>query len=144
MITCRFNVLALVVLAVIPLTAAVAQQSASDSCENIDPLVGRECISRRMEAKERRLAAIYPQALAAVRRNFARFGREDDRSDPDYLVRSQDAWKRFVANDCKVQAAFGGGSNPSISDREMDCYEEALDKRIEFLRQLADGSFGTG
>jgi len=43
-----------------------------------------------------------------------------------------------------VQAAFGGGSNPSISDREMDCYEDALDKRIELLRQLADETLNVG
>ncbi|AQR73159.1 hypothetical protein BXU08_05215 [Sphingomonas sp. LM7] len=97
-----------------------------------------------MAAKERTLALVYSQARAAVRRNFARYGREDNRSNPDHLVRSQASWKRFVADDCKVQAAFAGGSNPSISDRETGCYEDALDKRIEFLEQLANGSFGTG
>jgi uncharacterized protein YecT (DUF1311 family) len=140
----RCEFLALAALAAIPLTGAAARQSADISCGNIDPGVERACVDRRVEAKQRRLAAVYSQALAAVRRNFARYGREDNRSNPEYLVRSQAAWKQLVANDCKVRAAFGGGSNASISDRETNCHEAALDKRIEFLEQLADGSFGTG
>ncbi|MDV3456304.1 lysozyme inhibitor LprI family protein [Sphingomonas sp. HF-S4] len=139
----RFE-LALLVLAAIPSSGAAARQSIGASCDNVDPFVERECVDRRIEAKKRRLASLYTEALTAVRGNFARYGSQDNRSNPDYLMRSQMSWTQFVDNDCKVQAAFGGGSNSSISERETGCYEDALDRRIEFLEQLADGSFGTG
>jgi len=99
---------------------------------------------RTIERKERLLQATYKRAMQSVRKNFARYGQWDERSDSAYLTRSQAAWRQYIDNDCKVQAAFGGGSNPSISDRQMDCYERALDQRIDFLRQLADESFGVG
>jgi uncharacterized protein YecT (DUF1311 family) len=92
-----------------------------------------------MHRKEQLLATTYRQAMKSVRANFARYGQWDIRSDPSHLSQSQSAWKQYVDNDCKVRAAFGGGSNSSISDREMACYEEALEKRIEALRSLADG-----
>ncbi len=140
----RFDLLALAFLSAAPLTGSVAQQSAAPSCDNIDPFAVRACVDKRVATKERTLASVYSQALAAARRNFACYGREDNRSNPNHLVQSQASWRRLVADDCKVQAAFGGGSNPSISDRETDCYENALDKRIEFLGQLADGSLNAG
>lgn len=140
----RCDLLALAFFAAAPLMGSVAQQSAEPSCDNIDPFVVRACIDKRVAAKERTLASVYSRALTAARRNFARYGREDDRSNPGHLVRSPASWKRFVADDCKVQAAFGGGSNASISDRETACYEDALDQRIEFLGQLADGSLNAG
>jgi uncharacterized protein YecT (DUF1311 family) len=125
-------------------SAAPGAQPANSDCSNISPIVERECLGRRIAAKERLLGATFRLAMQSVRKNFARYGQWDKRSDPIYLTRSQAAWKQYVDSDCKVQAGFGGGSNPSISDREMDCYEGALDKRIEFLRQLADGTFGVG
>jgi uncharacterized protein YecT (DUF1311 family) len=129
-----------------PLFSAVraAEPASTASCSNIDPFAERECASKRIAAKERLLQATYRRAMRSVRKNFARYGQSDNRSNPAYLTRSQAAWKQYVDNDCKVQAAFGGGSNPSISDREMDCYEDALDKRIESLRQLADETLNVG
>ena len=121
-----------------------AEPAPTASCLNIDPFAERQCASKRIAAKERLLQATYSRAMRSVRKNFARYGQSDNRSNPVYLTRSQGAWKQYVDNDCKVQAAFGGGSNRSISDREMDCYEDALEKRIELLRELADGTLNVG
>ena len=148
MTTFRFSLLLAVALASsIPLHSSVvraAEPARTNSCADISPIVERECASKRIVAKERLLKATYRQAMKSVQKNFARYGQWDKRSDPVYLIRSQTAWKQYVDNDCRVQAAFGGGSNPSITDREMECYEDALDKRLELLRQLADGTFGAG
>jgi uncharacterized protein YecT (DUF1311 family) len=120
------------------------EKALTASCDNIDPFAERHCVSKRIAAKERLLEATYKRAMQSVRKNFARYGQWDRRSDPVYLTRSQSAWKQYVDNDCKVQAAFGGGSNPSISDRELECYEDALDKRLKVLRQLADETLNVG
>ncbi|WP_261269032.1 hypothetical protein [Sphingomonas sp. LC-1] len=130
--------------AVVPMAGAVSSTPNRLSCSNVDPDMARTYVDRRVKKKELQLTALYPKALASVRRNYMKFGRQDNRSDPIYFQRSQDAWKKFVLNDCKLRASFGGGSNSSISDRELDCYEGALDGRIEFFKQLADGSFGAG
>jgi uncharacterized protein YecT (DUF1311 family) len=119
--------------------AATSDQTRPADCSNIDPFAARKCVGARIE---RLLQATYRRAMQSPRKNFARYGQLDKRSDSAYLTRSQAAWKQYVDNDCKVQAAFGGGSNPSISDRQMDCYERA--QRIDFLRQLADETFGVG
>ena len=124
--------------------AAAQNEQPVDTCGNIDPASESQCISRRVEQKERRLTGIYPKALASVRSSFRKYGNEDNRTDPKYLEQSQARWKLFIESDCAVQAAFGGGSNPSISRRELVCHEDALDARIKLLDQLADGSFGTG
>lgn len=114
------------------------------NCSNINPQEERTCISRRRTAKEQRLKAVFTLALAAVSHSFKKYGDADNRTDPAYLKRSQAEWERFVEDDCIVKAAFGGGSNSSISDRHSDCYEIELDHRIEFLEQLASGSYGRG
>jgi len=139
----RFSCLGLLLLSTAAAAAASDQTRPAD-CSNIDPFAVRKCVGARIERKERLLQATYKRAMQSVRKNFARYGQSDNRSNPVYLTRSQAAWKRYVDNDCKVRAAFGGGSNPSISDREMDCYEDALDKRIELLRQLADETLNVG
>lgn len=127
----------------LPAAAAAAQApapNARDQCSNIDPFAERACIGRRIAGKEREMGRLYIRALAAVRGSYARYGGEDSRTSPDYLRRSQAAWRQFVASNCAVRAAYGGGSNASISDRETACREEDLDSRIAFLRQLATGS----
>jgi uncharacterized protein YecT (DUF1311 family) len=86
------------------------------------------------------MARLYTRALAAVRTSYERYGSSDSRTSPDFLERSQAAWRRFADSNCTVVAAYGGGSNSAISDRETACYEEELDRRIGFLRQLAEGS----
>jgi len=139
----RFSCLGLLLLSTAAAAAASDQTRPAD-CSNIDPFAVRKCVGARIERKERLLQATYKRAMQSVRKNFARYGQWDERSDSAYLTRSQAAWKQYIDNDCKVQAAFGGGSNPSISDRQMDCYERALDQRVDFLRQLADESFGVG
>jgi uncharacterized protein YecT (DUF1311 family) len=79
-------------------------------------------------------------ARKAVTRNFALHGANDLRTAPKYLDASQAAWKSYVRNNCTVIAAYGGGSNSAISNREMYCYEEELDRRIRFLRDVANGT----
>jgi uncharacterized protein YecT (DUF1311 family) len=141
----RFDLLgcAVLLLSAAPSVAAPDQAGPTD-CSSIDPFAVRKCVGARIERKELLLEATYKRAMQAVRKNFARYGQSDNRSNPVYLTRSQAAWKQYVDSDCKVQAAFGGGSNSSISDREMYCYEDAVDKRIELLRQLADETLNVG
>jgi len=121
---------------------SAAPTKTEQECGNINPQTVRSCLSRRIEAKEQHLGTVYTRALAAVADGFKKYGGFDNRTDPMFLRKSQAEWVRFVEDDCTVQAAFGGGSNSSISDRLTDCYEGELDRRIAFLEQLADGSFG--
>lgn len=131
----------------LPATAAMAQSPAAnarDRCSHIDPSTERACINRRIAGKEREMGRLYTRALAAVRASYRRYGDEDSRTSPEFLRRSQAAWRQFVDSNCAVRAAYDGGSNSSISDRETDCREGELDRRIAFLRQLAtaSGMFG--
>ena len=80
------------------------------------------------------------KARKALAKGFARYGDNDNRTDPKYLDASQAAWKRYVENNCTVIAAYPGGSNSAISDREIYCYEDELDRRIKFLRDVTDGT----
>jgi uncharacterized protein YecT (DUF1311 family) len=142
--------LVLALTAVAPAAAAggtgadVARATAEQSCQNIDPRVGRKCSAKRIASKELKLKSLYPRALDAVARDFELYGKFDNRTDPAFLERSQSAWERFIEDDCTVKAASGGGSNNSISDRYSACYEAELDHRIKFLEQLANGSYRTG
>jgi hypothetical protein len=111
-------------------------------CSNIDPSRQRQCISRRVERKTGTLERLYPKALAAVKAGFAKWGEGDTRMNPRYFVQAHRDWRRFVDSNCTVLAAFGGGSNSSISDRLTECHERALDERIALYRGLADGSYG--
>ena len=110
------------------------------NCSNISPDVQRQCIKRRIETKQLTLERLYPKALAAAR--AAKWGTGDRRMSPRYFVQAHRDWGRFVGSNCTALAAFGGGSNSSISDREAECHERELDQRIALYRQLADGTYG--
>jgi uncharacterized protein YecT (DUF1311 family) len=112
-------------------------------CSNISPTVQRQCIGRRVEAKSRLVNQLYTPALAAVRAGFAKWGRHDRRLDPRHFIRAHREWRQFIDSDCTAVGAFGGGSNSSISDRITQCYERALDERIQLYRQIADGTLGS-
>jgi hypothetical protein len=111
-------------------------------CSNISPSVQRSCIERRIETKERTLNQLYPNAVAAARSQFAKWGRNDNRLDPRHFIQAHADWGRFVASNCIAIGAIGGGSNSSISDRVAECRERALDERIALYRAIADGSYG--
>ena len=131
----------------VPMEKPLQAQSTTDvwpnpgNCSNISPDVQRQCIGRRINAKQRRLARLYPKALAAVRAGFAKWGTGDTRMSPRYFVQAHRDWRRFVESNCTALAGFGGGSNSSISDREAECHERELDQRIALYRQLADGTY---
>jgi uncharacterized protein YecT (DUF1311 family) len=145
MTTFRSSALTLIFALAFAGTATAQPKADADrQCSNIDPFVERACVDRRIAEKEKRLEHLYVQALQSVRNDAQRYGRNDNRSDPKYLEQSQTAWRRFVDADCTVRAAFGGGSNSAISDRETECWESALDQRLEFLGELANGSYGAG
>ena len=109
-------------------------------CGNIDPSTQRKCVGARIDGKERLMKRQFIEARAAVAHGFALYGPNDIRTDPKYLDASQTSWKQYVENDCTVIAAYGGGSNSAISDRIMYCYEDELDRRIQFLRDVTDGT----
>ena len=109
-------------------------------CGNIDPSAVRKCVGARIDRKERLMSRQLVSARRAVARNFARYGVADIRIAPKYLDASQAAWKQYVENNCTVIGAYGGGSNSAISDRKMHCYEEELDRRVRFLRDLTKGT----
>jgi hypothetical protein len=94
-----------------------------------------------MESKEAELARLYPRALASVRDRFRKYRRENVLADPRRFETAQAEWRRFVDNHCTVAAAFVGAFNSSFDDRYTECLEQELDRRIEFLRQVADGSY---
>ena len=112
------------------------------NCSNISPIEQRQCISRRIEAKERTLERLYTKALATVKAGFAKWGAGDIRTNPSHFIQAHHDWRRFVGSNCTTLAAFGGGSNSSISDREAECHERELDQRIALYRQFADGTYG--
>jgi len=124
--------------------ARAPDSQTNDRCSNIDPFVERKCVDRRIAGKERARRQLYAQALVSVRKDFAEYGNWDNRASPRFLERSQVEWKRFVDANCTVIGAFGGGSNPSITDRITGCYETELDRRIKFLSDLVQhtGEFG--
>jgi uncharacterized protein YecT (DUF1311 family) len=112
-----------------------------NDCANISPQVQRSCIGRRIERKQKQMESLYPRALAQVRRGSAQWGSNDNRLHPRFFVAAQRDWRRFVQSNCTAAAAFGGGSNSSITDRFMLCYEQEVDRRIALFRQMADGSY---
>ena len=119
---------------------SVQAQGAPDACSSIDPFAVRKCAGSRIERKEQQMAQLFAQARRVVARNFRRYGNYDRRTNPTFLEQSQTAWKRFVDSNCTVVAAYGGGSNSAISDRLLHCYEGELDRRIQFLRDVAKGT----
>jgi uncharacterized protein YecT (DUF1311 family) len=132
-----------IALAALALSTLSAQTTAPpDQCSNVSPQVERQCIGRRIERKQRRMETLYPRALAQVRRGYVRWGRNDNRMQPRFFEQAQRDWRRFVQSHCTATAAFGGGSNSSITDRFMDCYEQEIDRRIELFGRMADGSYG--
>lgn len=134
--------------AMVPMKAQLQAQSPTGvwptpgKCANISPDIQRQCISRRIDAKERTLERLYPKALASVKAGFAKWGSGDIRMNPSYFIQAHRDWHRFVDSNCTALAAFGGGSNSSISDREAECHERELDRRIALYRQFADGTYG--
>ena len=130
-------------IAALALSALSAQPAAAlDQCSNISPRVQRMCIGRRIERKQRQMETLYPRALAQVRSSHARWGRNDNRMHPRFFEQAQKDWRRFVQSNCTAAAAFGGGSNTSITDRFMQCYEEELDRRIALFQRMAGGRYG--
>ena len=85
--------------------------------------------------------ALYPRALVQARRGFAKWGRNDNRMHPRFFEQAHRDWRRFVDSNCTATAAFGGGSNSSISDRQTHCLEQELDRRIELYERMGKGSF---
>src|SRR4051812_27752730 len=75
-------------------------------CGNIDPFAVRKCVAARVARKERQMSRQFIQARKALARGFARYGKNDIRTDPKYLDASQAAWKRYVDNNCTVIAAY--------------------------------------
>jgi uncharacterized protein YecT (DUF1311 family) len=130
----------IVLFAAVATSVRVQAQATPDTCSSIDPFVVRKCVGERIEHKEHVMARQFAQARKAVGRNFALYGNNDNRTSPRFLEQSQTAWKRFVDSNCTVIAAYGGGSNSAISDRLMHCYESELDHRIQFLRDVAEGT----
>ena len=115
----------------------------AETCGNIDPSVQRKCVGTRIDAKVAKMEVLFVRARAEVAKSFAAYGRHDNRTDPRRLDAAQSAWRSFAEAHCDVVAAYGGGSNSAISDRATECFEDELDRRTEFLRQLAekDGIF---
>jgi hypothetical protein len=144
MTTFRCELLAATLAAAAGFAAPTSAQIWPDpkACGNIDPSTQRECISRRIAAKERELDRLYLAALTSVRAGFAKWGQNDNRMHPRYFMQAQTDWKRFVRSNCTATSAFGGGSNSSISDRYGACYEHQLDQRIELFKQVAEGTYG--
>jgi uncharacterized protein YecT (DUF1311 family) len=143
MTTFRFSLL--LACLVLPATAAHAgaappKPDRIGECGNIDPFAVRECVGTRIDRKEQLMKRQLIKARKAVARGFARYGDADNRSDPKFLDASQAAWKKFAENNCTVISAYSGGSNSAISDRIMHCYEEELDRRIRFLRDVTEGT----
>ena len=140
----RFDLLGLAGLLLIPagVTAGAASNSPTGpaGCSSIDPFAVRKCVAARIDRKERLMQHQFAKARSAIAQRFRRYGSNDNRSDPKYLDASQAAWKRFVDSNCTVIAAYNGGSNSATSDRLMYCYEGELDRRIQFLRNVANGS----
>jgi uncharacterized protein YecT (DUF1311 family) len=124
----------------LPAAERAANIPRTDECGNIDPSAVRKCVGGRIDRKERLMSQQLIKAREAVARGFARHGNNDNRTDPRYLDASQEAWKRYVESNCTVIAAYPGGSNSAISDREMYCYEEELDRRLQFLRDVSEGT----
>jgi uncharacterized protein YecT (DUF1311 family) len=123
-----------------PVTADARKGNHLGGCSNINPFAVRKCVGVRIERKERLMREQLIKARKAVARRFGRYGDNDNRSDPKFLDASQAAWKKFAENNCTVIAAYSGGSNSAISDRIMYCYEEELDRRIRFLRDVTEGT----
>jgi uncharacterized protein YecT (DUF1311 family) len=139
----RFSLLFLCLFTPGSMSAAVKHAPHTEGageCGNIDPFAVRKCVGARIERKEQLMSRRLLQARKAVAQDFARYGKNDVRTDPKYLDASQATWKRYVENNCTVIAAYGGGSNSSISDREMYCYEQELDRRTQFLQDVANGT----
>jgi uncharacterized protein YecT (DUF1311 family) len=143
MIIFRFSVLLLCLFLPASVLSAVKGAPNIDrigECGNVNPFAVRKCVSARIDRKERRMSRQFIEARKAVARGFARYGDNDNRTDPKFLDESQAAWKRYVKSNCTVIAAYFGGSNSAISDREMYCYEQELDRRMKFLRDAVDGT----
>jgi uncharacterized protein YecT (DUF1311 family) len=136
----RSGILAFAILAAGLSAARVQAQDATGACSTINPGVVRSCMESRIERKERLMSHLFAQARRSVARNFARYGSNDNRSDPKFLDASQAAWKQWVDSNCTVIAAYNGGSNSATSDRIANCYEGELNRRIEFLRSASNGT----
>ena len=92
-----------------------------------------------------RLASLIPLGTGGLLislHGFANWGAGDIRTNPSHFIQAHHDWRRFVGSNCTTLAAFGGGSNSSISDREAECHERELDQRIALYRQFADGTYG--
>ncbi len=110
------------------------------TCSSLSPSEVRMCVSARIQSKERTLTHVLARTRERVARSHADYGHWDNRTAPHFVDRSQAAWASYVEANCTVSAAFGGGSNSAISDRFSACFEEELDSRIRFLRDLSDGT----
>lgn len=84
----------------------------------------------------------FGQAHAYIIDHENKRGMQDVRRSPIYLEWSQSAWKEFAQQNCAVIAGLTGGSNAWVSRYETDCYSAALDERIKFLEDIANGKVG--
>lgn len=106
------------------------------------PITEYQCRGRNIERKERRLERAFGAALEFIRsREQGPQYMSDSRRSPIYLEWSQVAWRQYVEQDCTVQAGLLGGSNAWVSRYWINCYEQELEHRIQFLENVAAGTF---
>jgi uncharacterized protein YecT (DUF1311 family) len=96
------------------------------------------CIQRTIDLLNEKVDSAYRKAL------YARPERDDFdlRKNRDQLRKSQVAWLAYKDENCTLVGGLEGGSNLWVTQFSAECEIDEIEKRIDFLQRVANGSFG--
>lgn len=128
-------ILSLAVLISLPVSA---QDQPSEVCDRGDHLHQLQCLGKEIDLLSKELDSAYRQALTARPEKDAL----DARKDREQLQKSQLAWSKYTNENCALLGGLEGGSNLWVTDFASQCEKDEIQKRIEFLKKVANGEFG--
>ena len=127
----------LLLAALIPLSL-FAQARPETACEGADHISQVRCLGLQIDRLNTELDSAYRQALNARPEKDG----SDSRKDRDQLQKSQLVWLKYKDENCALIGGLEGGSNLWVTDFTAQCEKDEIQKRIEFLKRVANGEFG--
>jgi uncharacterized protein YecT (DUF1311 family) len=106
---------------------------ASMKCDGIEDQAKKaECAAQQAAHQDQALASAYQAALAKLPDADA----QDNRRQQSQLVKSQQAWEKYIDANCALIGALEGGNNRWASEFAADCEAQAIAERIKFLNEI--------
>jgi uncharacterized protein YecT (DUF1311 family) len=116
---------------------AGARAGEEAACDGADGHLAQvQCLSKQIAQLDKEMNKVYQQALVARPAQDT----SDSRKNREQLRRSQRAWLTYKKENCVLVGGLEGGSNLWVTHFAGQCEKEELERRIEFLKGVAQGS----